>query len=295
MKILIKLVTGFRSLSLHVYYYLVNFSTRGQIKYSANSVLSISLTSYGKRINKVYLTIESIFAQKGVQIKSITLWLSSQDIEPNKLPSTLLRLKKRGLKIRFVDENIKSYKKIYYEYIERKLDIDALIVTADDDVFYPQDWLKQLFDGFESTEKIVTCFRGHYITTSSVNTFNHYADWSSVFNRSINGLSKLKSLLPTGVGGVLYPIASLNGLDDDTNLVLEACPNADDIWLKLLCLKNGYGSKRVSKNNPHFIPVLSFKMKGLELYNVRQGGNDIQFKASLRSLGLSIQDFKNDD
>ncbi len=295
MKLSIKLINGVRSLFLHVYYYLVNSLSRGTIEYNERSVVSVSLTSYGKRINRVYLAIESIFAQEGVDVLSITLWLSSKDIEPDRLPRTLLRLKKRGLKIRFVDENIKSYKKIYYEYVERKVNKNAIIVTADDDVFYPQGWLEQLCNGFKNNEKVVTCFRGHYITLSSENCFNNYTDWTKSFESSKYGMSELKSLLPTGVGGVLYPIESLRGLDEGINLIVESCPNADDIWLKLLCLKNGYGSKCVSKNNIHFIPVLSFKMKGLELYNIFQGGNDLQFKQSLITLGLSIKDFKNDD
>ncbi|MCJ8319611.1 MAG: hypothetical protein MJK12_08250 [Colwellia sp.] len=292
MKLINKVNVGLKSLCLQVYYSLINNLSKRKVSFSESSHLSISLTSYGKRISKVYLTIESIIAQSEIDILSITLWLSVQDIDRTNLPSSLLRLEKRGVKIKFVDENIKSYKKIYYEYIQRKDHPAAIIVTADDDVFYPQGWLKQLYLGFLENKQLVTCFRGHFITVDSSNSFCKYSDWTDEFQPDKHELLQHKALLPTGVGGVLYPISSLMHLDQNIDDVLDNCPNADDIWLKLICIKNGYGAKRVVNRNTHFLPVLSLQMKGLELYNVLQGGNDIQFKKSSNFFGLSVKDFK---
>ena len=48
---------------------------------------------------------------------------------------------KNGLEIRFV-KDIGSYTKAIYAFKEFS---ESIIVTADDDIFYPKDWLKKLY------------------------------------------------------------------------------------------------------------------------------------------------------
>lgn len=287
-----KIVIGLKSICLDLHYRVVNLLKNKKLHTSENSNISISLTSYGKRIDKVFLTIESIFSQKGIELLSVTLWLSKKDIGKNYLPPSLKRLERRGLRIKLVDENIKSYKKIYYEYIERKSNENAIIVTADDDVFYPPFWLKSMYLAHLKNKNSVICHRGHFIKAKMPKNFDSYVNWTETFETDYSPFCPQKSLLPTGVGGVMYPVQSLYGLDKQLGAFLEYCPTADDIWFKLTSLKNNFGAIRISNKNIHFLPVLSFNMKGLELHNINEGGNDTQFNRALVFYKIGIDDFK---
>ena len=74
----------------------------------------------------------------------IILWLSDDEF-PNKeenILSNILKLKKNGLTIKWC-KNIKSYKKLIPALQEYSNDI---IITADDDIYYPENWLKILYE-----------------------------------------------------------------------------------------------------------------------------------------------------
>ena len=100
----------------------------------------VSLTTFPLRIGKVHLTIQSILRQSRPADR-ILLWLSKEEFpEEAQLPANLLRLKEKGLDIRFCD-NIRSFKKVFYTAQEFENDV---IVTADDDALYPENWLEGL-------------------------------------------------------------------------------------------------------------------------------------------------------
>lgn len=106
----------------------------------------VSLTTFPLRIGKVHLTIQSILRQSRPADR-ILLWLSKEEFpEEAQLPANLLRLKEKGLDIRFCD-NIRSFKKVFYTAQEFENDV---IVTADDDALYPENWLEGLWDTHES-------------------------------------------------------------------------------------------------------------------------------------------------
>ena len=95
----------------------------------------VSLTTFPLRIGKVHLTIQSILRQSRPADR-ILLWLSKEEFpEEAQLPANLLRLKEKGLDIRFCD-NIRSFKKVFYTAQEFENDV---IVTADDDALYPEN------------------------------------------------------------------------------------------------------------------------------------------------------------
>ena len=74
----------------------------------------VSLTTYGKRIGTVYLTIESI--ARGYTLPSrVILWLDEESVFDN-LPVSLQNLRKRGLEIKLC-KNYGPHKK-YYPYVE---------------------------------------------------------------------------------------------------------------------------------------------------------------------------------
>jgi len=252
--------------------------------------LHISLTSYGKKIQNVYYTIESIFDQS-IGFSSVTLWLSREDITEEQLPKSLLRLKSRGLRVRFVDENIRSYKKLYYTYEEllETKNQSALIVTADDDIFYTDTWLEELLSCHNQEPNKVICHRGHRIALDDSGDVKPYREWNSSDGASLD-LENV--LMPTGIAGVLYPMEALVGLEQQKDQFMELCGFADDIWFKCLAKSNGIGAIKVddsSNSNPLPLLSLEFKRRGLALYNVYQGGNDKQMAAAMKFFGLDFR------
>lgn len=84
----------------------------------------VSLTTFPLRIGKVYLTIQSILRQSRPADR-VLLWLSKEEFpEEAQLPENLLRLKERGLDIRFCD-NIRSFKKVFYALFITKVLLKA--------------------------------------------------------------------------------------------------------------------------------------------------------------------------
>jgi hypothetical protein len=112
--------------------------TRGSLLGSAPVV--VSLTSYGSRIESVHLTIESI-ARGSVRPARMILWIDSID-DLNALPPALERQRGRGLEILLAD-NYGPHTK-YYPYVESETNFAVPLVTADDDIIYPSNWLAGL-------------------------------------------------------------------------------------------------------------------------------------------------------
>ena len=264
-----KIIKIYFSFLLEIKFFFINLFSKKCLKVDEHSKLNVSLTTYNKRLNKVYLTIETLFCQT-IMPSSITLWLSKEDIKQG-LPKSIKRLQNRGLMVNLLEENIYSYKKIYYSYILNFKDNSVKIVTVDDDVFYPDFMLSELNKKHSQTGGVV-CFRGHYISFDNELKILPYKSWLA----NLNKRTKEKYLLPTGVGGVLYPIQSLKGLEFQKNDFMNIAPTADDVWLKFLTLHNNFKSYRVLNLNFHPLPILSFNMKGLEINNVYGGNNDKQ-------------------
>lgn len=86
-----------------------NALTRTDSGIDNNSSVIVSLTTYGKYINDVYIVIESLLEQT-VKPKKIVLWISDKT-EDTDIPSILKIQEQRGLEIRKT-KDIRSYKKL---------------------------------------------------------------------------------------------------------------------------------------------------------------------------------------
>ena len=81
----------------------------------------------------------------------------------------------------------------------------AFIVTADDDLYYPRDWLTKLVGGFAPNERVIACVRAHKPEMSR-GTFGPYSSWTWEF---VTSGEVRDDLFPTGGAGALYPPGSL--------------------------------------------------------------------------------------
>ena len=96
----------------------------------------VSFTSFPKRINKVWLVVESLLRQS-YKPDLVILWLSKEQFESlNVLPARLLNLQKRGLMLKIKEGDMRSHKKYYYALREYP---NYVIITVDDDIIYSPD------------------------------------------------------------------------------------------------------------------------------------------------------------
>lgn len=240
----------------------------------------VSLTSYGERVDKVFYTIESISNGEILPCRMI-LWLDNEH-QFNHLPASLKRLQKRGLEI-FLTKNYGPHTK-YYPYLESVEHHSFPLVTADDDIFYPNFWLKRLYQSYVITPTVVNCYRAHVVTLEEQKQeVRPFEFWRICISNEASYLNQA-----TGVSGVLYPPNLLNQIKAAGDVFLSCCPNADDIWLHVCALRNGYQVKQIHAVAYHFLTLPFTQKNGLFNANIFQGLNDKQAKMTYETLDINV-------
>jgi hypothetical protein len=225
----------------------------------------VSLTSYGKRIDTAYVTIESI-ARGSLLPSELILWLDDEE-RSRSLPATLERLKQRGLTVRLC-ENYGPHKK-YYPYVVSQQKFAVPLVTADDDILYPRDWLITLTNAFDRDSNVVNCYRARTISFQG-DHIAPYAQWPLC--RSTR--PSWRHLL-NGVSGVIYPPRLLAALRSAGSEFEQCCPRADDVWLHATAFRAGFRVQQVGRRAIHFPMIPGTQESALYFDNVATG-NDIQ-------------------
>ncbi|MGA4718495.1 glycosyltransferase family A protein [Fictibacillus nanhaiensis] len=242
----------------------------------------ISLTTFPPRMKKLWMVIESLLRQTHKPNK-IILWLAhSQFPTMNNIDKKILEMQKRGLEIRFCDDLL-SHKKYFYAMQEYSNDI---IVTVDDDIFYPEDMIETLLNKHQKYPDCVVCYRAHRITISK-GRIKKYREWD-YSSRNILGPDNL--LMATGCGGVLYPPKSMNMEVFNIDAIKELCPNADDLWLKCMGFMNDTKTVKISKVFSEMFTTSGSNDSGLAKNNVLNGENDIQLRNIIKKYNI---DFTN--
>ena len=235
----------------------------------------VSLTTFGKRINEVYLAIESIM-QGSIKPNRIILWLAEDEFKDRRLPTTLIKQQKRGLEVKYCTD-IKSYKKIIPALSKYP---DSFIVTIDDDLMYEFDLLENLIQAhFENPEDICAC-RMHRITLNEHKKPKSYLDWD--FQIYPNDKSPLFFL--TSGGGTLFPPHCFTDEVFNQDVFMSLSPKADDIWINAMILLSGRQITKAythSKLGDDFIRIREEQDDALSNENMSPSNclNDIQFAA----------------
>lgn len=253
--------------------------------------LVVSMTTYGYRLNFVFLTIESILCQNYMPCR-IVLYICDNEIKNKKIPWILRRQVSRGVEVVVLDEDYKSYKKLSYIYKELKLnpcDNERFIVTADDDVFYPKCWLEGFSKHYKYEPNKVYCYRGRIISFRDNDNVETYTNWLLADEHNTSNQNNF--LMPTGVSGVCYPLSSLSSEVCDFQAISQICPSADDVWYKLVTTKNEVQSQLVGRSSSHFVPIITGYIKGLEKVNVGEDRNTTQFESSLSYFNMKENSF----
>ena len=231
----------------------------------------LSLTTYPRRMDTLPIVIESLLRQT-IKPTSFQLWLAEEQY-PDK--GSLLRDMKpymdRGLEVLFCDD-LKSHKKYYYAM---KNNPDAIVVTVDDDIIYPETMLEGLLKKHKENPDCVVAHRAHQmrIVNGAVLPYNKW-------NIRAKGCADPDLYLcATGCAGCLYPPDLLSDEVFNKEVFIEICFYADDLWLKCMEYINKTPVVLTGVDNPEVISVLGSNEGGLAQSNVEENKNDLQFRA----------------
>lgn len=243
-----------------------------QVKHDLPNKLVISFTSYKPRLPYVHNTIKSILCQN-MDFDNFVLWIDEDDFA--NLSENIKYFEKFGLEIK-VYKNIGPYTKIIPSLISYN---DHFIITIDDDIIYPSALVSDLVKYYSGKNTII-CKRAHVIKFDDNKNPIKYMNWEIDARGPIHS----KYILPTGVGGVLYPpnIFDKRVLDEDAFMMLA--PRADDLWL--------YWMARMSGADYYLVPQnikLSYVDNTQEvglLHENLAGGNDKKFANLMKEYGF---------
>ena len=234
--------------------------------------LIVSLTTYSHRINDVYLVVESMLRQS-VLPNRIILWLDEDEFSGDMLPVLLKKQRQRGLEIMYC-KNIRSYKKIIPTL---QLTKDCNIITVDDDIIYPYDFIERFLLAYQKNKNCVYYYCGRIILHDG-NRFKSYNKWPMV-----ESSTELFDVLPTGAGGVFYPAGCFDDRVTDESLFMDLCPHADDVWLRVMTMLKGYKCRKIEFSgsfNNYFAHIWRGQDIALSNRNYFNNANDTQVCAA---------------
>lgn len=249
-----------------IYYKRNGFETSN--KRNGERRIIVSLTSFPKRIDRVWITIQSLLRQSR-PADYIVLYLSKEQF-PRKedLPYSLKTLEGKCFKINFVDNDYRSHKKYLYSFNEYKNDI---VILADDDIIYPMDMIESLYLAHQKYPNSVICRYGLKIRYNDDGLPASYNTWEEDYNNYSEDF-----FFGSG-GGTLFEPQKL--YQDTTNIEIarKLTPLADDVWLNAMTRLSKLDVVVIS--NKLLMPVINLDNIRLTEQNVGNNKNDEQINA----------------
>lgn len=265
--------------------YPISQKNNKQIGVSKDGHMIVSLTTYPGRIDQVWKTIASLLNQTE-KPKRVILWLSDEQFSDRKIPESVQKMVSRGLEICYC-EDLKSHKK-YFEVMKQYP--DEIIVTADDDILYPENHLEKLWKSHLEFPNEVICQWSHKITFDKYGDFVPYNDWPD------NGKeAPALATLAVGCGGILYPKGALSKEAFNEQELQRYALSADDLWLK--CMELLVGIKTVNCNMTvlMYYNILSTRKSGLWVNNIGcQKNNDKIWQLLMKQYPEDLQRLKEE-
>lgn len=237
---------------------------------NVNQEIVVSLTSFPKRLDTLWLTIESLKRQSIVPLK-IVLYLINEEVTVDQLPKSLVAEIDDLFEIRFRDGKLRAHGKYHFAMKDFP---DSCIVTVDDDMIYPYDTIEALWQAHLLYPDCVITNNTHQVVLEN-NIVKSYAEWNA-FYKSDKIIDK-PCLIPMGVGGALYPPYIL--YKDTLNFELAKSMSylADDLWLYAMTKLAG---RRVVKSKFNFLRIMPIDISdNITLTGTNNGEcqNDVQF------------------
>lgn len=207
--------------------------------------------------------------------KKIILWVH-EDLG-NKLPKKLQKLQGDFFEIRF-SKSTSSHRKLVNT---QNIFPDETVVTCDDDMIYPKNWLSKLYSEHQKNPTAIIANQTRCISYDGDKNLLPYHNWGAGAN-----CKNPRAVLPIGAGGTLYPPNTLYKDVSDSNLFLKLTPKADDLWFKAMSLKNGTLSVQASNTVEEPIPILGSQTESLKNSNIKEDKNRVQWQTVADHYGL---------
>lgn len=193
-----------------------------------NEEIIISLTTFPARIDKVWMTIDSLMRQT-VRPKNILLYLSEENFpEKDKaLNKELTRYINHGLSIIWVKDDLRPHKKYLYAFNQFK---DKCVVTVDDDLYYRKDMLERLINLHKKYPNAVCANNAKLIPDNINGELPLYKTWHRIKKAAIGN-----NIIGIGCGGILYPVNLFENTPyNKIELIKQLSLGTDDLWLKMM-------------------------------------------------------------
>ena len=211
----------------------------------------VSLSAEEESFDNLEYTLYSIFNQK-VKPDNILLWVSNE-YELSDLPYSVTKFVKSGLDIRFVEYKA-SYTKIIYALNEFK---DCIIVTADENIYYPKNWLGKLYLSYISNPNDIHVHSAVKISEKQDKT-TPVCEW----NKFVNTEKASYKYFPVQTGGVLYPPNCFTREVSREDVYKKKINTTWDIWSWVMVLLSDRKIRIVKNHISKFVStniILSFK------------------------------------
>lgn len=246
-----------------------------------NEEIIISLTTFPARITKIECVLQSLLNQT-LKPNKIILWLAdTQFSDKNNINKRFEKLVKRGLEIRYC-EDLRAHKKYYYVMQEYP---NAIIITADDDLFYPEDLVEKLYKKHKEYPNAVVAMRAHKMKFKDGKLLP-YNQWSTGA-KGVVGPDKY--LFFTTGGGTLFPPACFENDCFDSKTIKELCLLADDVWLNCMRIRSNRKVVKVDKYYPEYCSLKCSQSTGLAKDNVINNMNDTQFEKVIKKYNIQFE------
>ncbi|MDN3649327.1 glycosyltransferase family A protein [Reinekea marina] len=239
----------------------------GEGSSSASLPVIVTLTSIPSRLTVLSITIRSLLNQS-VRPEKIILWLNSN--LKNNIPNSLRKLESSHFEIRF-KPGTSSHRKLVFALTEYP---NHTLVTCDDDLIYPVDWLERLLNEHKLHPNKVIAHECRNIAYETNGKLLPYKYW-----KSAQPGESTPNTLAIGYGGTLYPPNALDGETVNQELFLQLTPKADDLWFKAMALRKGTAVYRSQAPTPKPIPIAFSQKIALGHTNIKQDGNRSQWQA----------------
>ncbi|WP_244816422.1 glycosyltransferase [Caballeronia sp. Lep1P3] len=240
----------------------------------------VSMTSYPPRMGTSAACVASLLKQTMVP-SQVQLWLSKDQFPKldADLPAELLALVGKDFRIHWVEGDLGPHKKYFYAMRQFPT---ALIITVDDDVIYEPNLVETLVNAHREDPRAIICNRANLVLFRKSGELRSYDGWLYDY-RYLRGRPTYQ-LLPTGIGGVLYPPGAVPARAFDADAVAATCWHGDDLWLKAWTTASGY-PVRMPQTVAGFKQIEGSQAVGLWRENVFQGVNDRVFAEILTFFG----------
>ncbi|WP_166258907.1 glycosyltransferase family A protein [Marinobacter salicampi] len=230
-----------------------------------NPNIIVSLTSIAPRLKHVHFAVLSILNQS-IKPKKVILWLGEHCKDA--IPPRLKQLIGPHFEIRF-REDVGPHTKLIHSLSEFP---DHIIVTCDDDLMYPADWLERLMSAHQAFPSDIIGHQCRTIQFRDNGSPKPYKQWVD----EAPGQSH-DNTLPLGYGGVLYPVGSLPEITTNADLFRKLAPKADDLWFKAVSWHNGTRSRRSTEPSDKPYPIPFSQSVSLQKANVKGDANRDQW------------------